>query len=259
MKALLLVLVVAGCSDDLCVDGACADPSETRAFAGPCASRSHTTNRFGAEFVVTGQFGYNADGRLTTVTVTHDDTGSPPDSTKSQTVSETHWTYDAAGEVSAIDGPNLTWRFDPQHVTLVDRDGTSVYDRATFAFLPQPGLGSAVPFGWLGLQTTSGGSTCTWTGTDQTRTKTCVGSATEDTTTAIFTLDAQGRIVDAAFPNSIGSTPHRSFTFAGANLVDDDNDGRHTRYSYDEGGNLIEVVDELQPDAHEVYTYGCWN
>ena len=269
---------VAGCSDDSCINGVCPNFDEARTLPGPCESAAVQNQSSGvaepANLNVTYAytFEYSASGELARVVtdVQEWQRYGAGNFRPATTESETLWSYDANGAVSAIDTNMIsladmstsvtsTWRFDPQRVTetlLQPTQHTLVFDAASFAFLPMVGSEQASPGAEFGLLSA-----------DQEMFRWVVRSPTRldlyDTTNPVygaldeFTLDADGRLLNWLSANGTDSQTI-SYSYEQGRLAHEtDFSGSTHTYSYDRGGNIVEHVTDT--GYREVYSYACWN
>lgn len=257
--AVVLLGCVLGCDNAVCVDSVCADPDETRRFPGPCVSRRHEIDPDSKqETTYDGSFEYDAARNLTHVTRTFDGWGGPMSDTRVHSFSETHWTYDANGDLLAINGPT-NWAFDAQRVTYTAPGTTTVYDRSTFAFLPIVDLEDlASPRAIFGaISTTSGGTTTayTWSRDGQTVTRISTRSSDGRVTTDYYDLDVRDRVVRWRSVDGIRET----YVYEGDLLVDFKTPFLARHFTYDRGGNLIQSEFENETRNPMVYSYECWD
>lgn len=269
MRAVLLYLVsvtVLGCSDDRCAGETC---------PGPC-SASGTFSR--APFAVRDcQFGYDLNGKLTSVFCAQDVTEAERDP---DSVSGDNAIYGyAAGELSAIDtldyyrgrtGSSAHWTFDGETVTV----GSTVYDRRAFALLPMQGSERAEPRAELGLRSYR---TLTVSDRDIAVAWQVVGPELESRATTAdgnlvaisrYGFDAEAHLVSIARCTGCtdGSQVQRTDVFAydagqlvlHEQLATPPQVEQVTRYAYDRHGNLRAIDFSGDITGHEAYGYACW-
>lgn len=252
----------------MCVDDVCADPSETRTFPGPCVSRIHAVDDNGHDNLTTGDFAYDGAGQLFRVTSTADFWGGAMQNTHRHIIRESFWAYDERGDVVSIEGES-TWRFEADRVIEGQPGGQSIFDRASFAFMPLVGRESLLaPAAVLGLRSNESGSqryTYSWTRNGNVLTLTRTDTGDGSTKAEEYTLDDRGRIIRWHVADAEGRWAQRDWVFEGDLLVDTtyiaDYSNDRTHYTYDAGGNLIEQawLDERgRASSPEVYAYECW-
>jgi len=241
-------VALGGCAGDICIDGVCANPDESRLLPGPCVAhrrfdidtRANTTDAV---------FTYDR-GLLVHIDSTFDGWGGAMLDQPVHTVTTVDWSYDSARQIARISSPTFQWILDAQAVTHMQGGEVCIYDRSTFAFLPSIGLGGQLsPRAELGLAS-CGAAKYTWTGDGTTLTR------TTDNEVATFMLDDSDNITSSDLVNSAGELTE-TWTFEGAGRLVEHTADTDTAYRYDKAGNLIEEIDKTN-DRNTIYSYECW-
>ena len=242
-----LAMTATACDDASCLEDVCADHSETRALPGPCAVAA---NRSVKRCDIT----YDSENRpasaVCTVYVRY--------TVESRT--DMSWTYDATtGELATYESKNhlqdgtVRWTWEPTRVRaeyLLPNAPpvlTHVYDRALFAFDPEPTPVHLIPIASLGLLSGYEGSMLenyTWTRAGNRLTRT-----DGEGTTTTYDLDERGRLI------SIDDGDY-TYGYDGDRLVSHYAAGDLYTYTYDAGGNISEYEDTF--GQKRIFGYDCW-
>lgn len=252
-----LAMVVAACDDGECLEGVCADPSETRALPGPCTIGSN------------GTITATTDRRFERCDIHYDAEHRPASATCTvyallgqESLFEASWTYDpTSGELASYDSQvpwendsTTRWSWEPTRVRvefLQPNRPPALYseiDRALFAFDPQPTSVHVFPTASLGVLSRLSGSDLleyTWTraGDRLIQTPTAGGPPTT------YDLDARGRLIAI-------NDGYVTYDYEGEHLVRRAVGGQVVTYAYDAGGNISEA---LGPGTRrQVFGYNCW-
>ncbi|MBL9013705.1 MAG: hypothetical protein JNL83_05995 [Myxococcales bacterium] len=250
----LLVLSSSSCTDEGkasdCIFGVCAgDPTETRAFPGPCRAA-------GIGYAQHCTFTYDGAQRLARSACHYYYGVDELDDAEDDAVAQYH--YDASGAITSIDQiddetDKRTWTFGATTIDVVEQPANTLhkqYDRALFAFYPGRLVDRVVLRADLGM-TKLGPSTYAWTRDGSALVRS--GGAGPNIR---YSLDAAGRLLST-------DPPTQRFEYEGDRLAGQYENGFEYRYVYDGGGNLIEIIatglagpDDVRP--LEVFDYSCW-
>lgn len=245
---LLLALSAPGCDDEgTCLNGVCADRSETRLRPGPCAVAARDAYE-------RCDLTYDAEDRP--VTASCGVYATPIRGTYAYPL-EASWTYDATtGEIASHerrdsrtpDVERWTWSRDEVRIDAVKTSGPpellALYDRTLFAYTPEPTNVHFFPRAELGIvRGRDGGQLVDYAWTRSGNRLTVMGPHG----TFHFDLDDRGRLI---------ASDLETFEYSGDQLVSETLGEDRIDYLYDAGGNVSEAVDAL--GTLEVYDYSCW-
>jgi YD repeat-containing protein len=251
MRTLLLftslLTVTTACGDEeTCLHGVCADHSETRALPGPCAIST-------SSYLKRCDITYNPANRPAAASCTV--FGGFEDETYH---ADATWTYDAAGEPATYEYRKgvmesyTRWTWDPTRVRVerlymneppvLER----LYDRALFAYDPEPTNVHVYPEAMLGLLVkVDGGMTTNYTWTREGNRLIQKSPAAS----SVFDLDDRGRLISI-------NNGYTTYVYDGDRLESTNVNGQLTEYTYDAGGNVAESKGTY---GHQVtYSYQCW-